>query len=124
MTNINDFDTSKVPSEAKEPITPSQVSPPIETELEPKAIADILGLSREEESKYHDKLDILLEWAKTKTDDHTLENLKWTVRELGFKIGSPPLGQKQITWLAEYAFLEMESQKINKRLKEFKNGSI
>ena len=122
--SINDFDTSKIPIETKEVKTPDQIAPPITTELEPKALSDILGLTREEESKYHDKLDTLLEWAKTQTKDHSLENLKWTVRELGFKLGSPPLGQAQVNWLAEYAFLEMESQKVNKRLEEFKHGSI
>jgi len=122
MTNINDFDTSKKPVEKKEINASKNLSPPIELELEPKALSDILGLTVEEERKYRDKLDILLEWAKTKTDDHSLENLKWTVRELGFTLGSPPLGQKQVNWLAEYAFLEMESQKINNRLEEFRHG--
>lgn len=120
---INDRDESKTPTKPVEVKTPEeQLSPPIEGELETTAISDILGLAKEESGKYHDKLDILLEWAKTKTDDHSIENLKWTIRDLGFKLGTPPLGQKLVNWLAEYAFLELESQKVNKRLEEFKHG--
>ena len=120
--SINDQDTSKTPVEHKEVPTPENLSPPAEEGLETNALSDILDLSKEETGKYHDKLSTLLEWAKTQTKDHTLENLKWTVRELGFKLGTPPLGQKQVLWLSEYAFLELESQKINSRLKEFKHG--
>ena len=122
MTNINDIDTSKTEVKPVEVKTPEQISPPAQGELETTALSDVLGLSREETSKYHDKLDTLLEWAKTQTKDHSIENLKWTVRELGFKLGSPPLGQHQANWLAEYAYLNLESQKINSRLKEFENG--
>lgn len=120
---INDIDTSRLPAKKEEVKTPEPVAAPVVQELETTAVGDILGLNKEEMGKYHDKIDTLLEWAKGKTDDHSLENLKWTIRELGFSIGSPPLGQKQINWLAEYAFLETESRKINNRLKQFKNGN-
>ena len=120
--NINDFDTSQTRGEAKEIVTPEQISPPVSEQLEHTAVSDIMGLDREETSKYHDKIDTLLEWAKTQTEDHTPENLKWTIRELGFKLGTPPLGQKLVNWLAEFAYLDMESKKLNKKLDQFKNG--
>ena len=124
MTNINDFDTSKVPTEHKEAVTPEQISPPVVTELEPRALSDVLGLTREEESQYRDKLDTLLEWVKTQTNDRSSGNLKTIFRELGNKIGTPPLGQKLVNWLAEYAYLELEELKIKKALKEFKHANI
>ena len=123
MTTINDFDESKKPIEPVEVITPEALTTPVQSELEKTALSDILGLSKEETGKYHDKLDTLLEWAKMQTKDHSLENLKWTIRELGFRLGTPPLGQHQANWLAEYAFLDMESKKLNNRLEEFKHGS-
>lgn len=122
MTTINDFDTSKQPTEVKEVKTPENLSPPITGELEVNALSDVLGLSREETGKYHDKIDTLLEWAKSKTDDHSLENLKWVIRDLGFNLGTPPLGQKLVNWLAEYAYLNKESIIINNQLDKMKHG--
>ena len=119
--NINDLDTSKTPVETKEPVTPDQISKPIQQELEVGAFTDVLGLTSEESSKYHDKIDTLIEWAKTKTDDHSVENLKWVIRELGFDLGTPPLGQKLVNWLAEYAYLSKESETIKKQLDKMKH---
>lgn len=120
---INDNDTSRVSEPQKEIKTPENLSPPIAQQLEVTALSDVLGLTREETSKYHDKLDTLLEWAKGKTDDHSIENLKWVIRDLGFNLGTPPLGQKLVNWLAEYAYLNKESQKINSRLDKMKHAS-
>ena len=119
---INDYDTSKKPVEQNELKTPENLSPPIREGLETGAFTEVLGLSKDDAGKYHDKIDTLIEWAKTQSDDHSLENLKWTIRELGFKLGTPPLGEKQVNYMAEYAFLSLESQKVAKRLKEYERG--
>lgn len=121
--SINDVDTSKKTVESVEVKTPDQLSPPVQTELEATAMADILGFDLNEASRYQDKVETLLDWAKTQSDDHSPENLKWVIRELSFKIGSPPLGQKLVNWLAEYAYLHKESQEINKRLDKMKHGN-
>lgn len=121
--SINDVDASLVKSEPVEVKTPDTLSPPIVGELEVNAVSDVLGLTKEEVGKYQDKLDILLEWAKTKTDDHSPENLKWVIRDLGFNLGTPPLGQKLVNWLAEYAYLNKQSQEINNRLDKMKHGN-
>lgn len=119
--SINDVDTSRVEELKVEVKQPETLSPPVQPELEVKAFSDVLGLTDEEVGKYQDKIDTLIEWAKTKTDDHSLENLKWVIRDLGFSLGSPPLGQKLVNWLAEYAYLSKESQSIKKRLDKMKN---
>lgn len=121
--SINDVDQSLVKSEPVEVKTPDTLSPPIVGELEVNAVSDVLGLTKEEVGKYQDKLDILLEWAKTKTEDHSPENLKWVIRDLGFNLGTPPLGQKLVNWLAEYAYLNRQSQEINNRLDKMKHGN-
>jgi hypothetical protein len=120
--SINDLATPVIETPKQEVITPDQISPPIDTELEIVAITDILGLTREEVGKYHDKIDTILEWAKSKSTDHSLENLKWVIRDLGFNLGTPPLGQKLVNWLAEYAYLNKESNIINKQLNKMKHG--
>lgn len=123
--SINDLNTSHVNNEIekKEVVTPDQISPPADREIEIIAITDILGLTKEEVGKYHDKIDTILEWARAKTDDHSIENLKWVIRDLGFSLGTPPLGQKLVNWLAEYAYLNKESQEINNRLNKMKHGN-
>lgn len=120
--SINDLDTSNKPQEKTEVKTPDQISPPAGEQLEHTAIADIMGLEKSEMTRYHDKVDTLLEWAKTQTEDHSPKNLKWVIRELGFKLGTPPLGQKLVNWLAEFAYLDMESKTLNKKLEVFKHG--
>ena len=121
--SINDVDQSKQEeSKEVEVKQPETLTAPAQQDIERSVMRDLLGVDDSELDQYHDKVNTLLEWAKTKTDDHSPESLRWTIRELGFNIGSPPLGQKLVNWLAEYAYLEMESQKVNKELEKYKHG--
>jgi len=101
-------------------VSEHSIDAPVVPELEMKAIAQVLGLENDLDlGKYEEKLGTLLDYAKTQTDDHSLDSLKWVVRELGFKLGTPKIGEKMVNYLAEYAYLSMEGKKIEKEKAQF-----
>lgn len=85
-------------------------------------IAQIFDLKPSEVSRYERPLNDLIEYAKMKTDDHSAEGLKWAIRSLGTKLGTPPLGEKLVTYLQRYARLYMESKKIEAEKDKFLRG--
>ena len=80
-----------------------------------RSIGIALGLEKESEfSKYADKIHTLLEYAKKESPDHTPENIKWVIRSLELKLGSPPFAEKRINHVARYAYLLSEESRIAK----------
>ena len=59
-------------------------------------VTQMFDLKDSEKSQYRSKLDALIEYAKMKTDDHSPEGIKWALRSLGTKLGTPPLGEKLV----------------------------
>lgn len=94
---------------------PGEMSPPMD--LAKMEVINMLGLKDGEESE---SVDTLLKWAKANTDDHSPEGLKWAIRNLEAKTGTPPLGEKVVTFLSRYAYLNLESLRINKELENYK----
>jgi len=72
--------------------------------------------------EFSDEIDDLLTWAKTQTEDHSPEGLKWALRELETRTGTPPLGEKTLTYLHRYAYLDMESKRIQAEKTKFIKG--
>lgn len=105
-----------VVKEAPEEIkSENNVSSPVLPELQEKAIFQVVGLDdANEQSAYRHKAQTLLDYAKSQTDDHSPENLKWIIRSLELKLGTPPLAEKRINFLSRYAWLEMEESKLKK----------
>lgn len=68
-------------------------------------------------------LDRLIDYAKSKTDDHSPESIKWVIRRLGTKLGSPPLGERKITYLSRFAYLDLQSGQLDKEKKRFLNAN-
>jgi hypothetical protein len=98
----------------------SKLSAPVLPELQEKAIHQVMGFEKESETHlYKHDIQILLDYAKSQTKDHSPENLKWIIRSLELKLGTPPLAEKRIKWLARYAYLSMESKKIEDEKKQF-----
>lgn len=94
-------------------------------ELEKKAICQVMGLENDGDAdRYSEKIDILLDYAKTQTTDKTLEGLKWAVRNLEMKLGSPPLSEKRINYVAQFAYLELQQKKLQKEKEKFVINSI
>lgn len=93
----------------------NNISSPVLAELQEKAIFQVVGLDdSNKQSAYRHKAQTLLEYAKSQTEDHSPENLKWIIRSLELKLGTPPLAEKRVNYLARYAWLEMEESKLKK----------
>lgn len=115
--------TEEKPIVMNEPIEVPVIEGELGGQMEANAIGSMFDLKPSEISQFEDKIKTLLDFAKSQTDDHSLENLRWTIRELQYKVGTPPLGEKMINYLEKYAFLKMQSNKIAGDLKKYeKNG--
>jgi hypothetical protein len=110
--------TTEPITEAREPVEPDK-TPQISGEMLVQQVAALFDLKPSEISRYHDKLNTLIDFAKSKTDQHSPEGLKWALRDLSLKIGSPPLGEKLINYLTRYAHLSNESRKVNQELAKY-----
>ena len=118
--SINDINEFK-PSEVKESVkvaTPNTISAPVSEDIQLRAISQITG-NENDVSQYDSELKTLLDYAKTQTKDHSPENLKWVIRQLELKTGTPPFGEKAIKYLARFAYLNLEQSKINKELESY-----
>lgn len=80
---------------------------------------ELFDMRPNEISKESKKLTTLIDYAKSKTDDHSAEGLKWALRTLSLKLGTPPMGEKLISYLTRYAHLSLESQKIEKEMNKY-----
>lgn len=108
--------------------TPKQIKVPEETpddsvsnEIQLKAITSALNIEADD-SNYTDEIDWLLAYAKDQATDNSLEALRWAIRDLEIKLGSPPLLGDRVKYLARYAFLFMEGKKTNKELQKMTRG--
>ena len=85
-----------------------------------KSVEQMVGLDTyEERARYQPHINTLLEWAKQQTKDHTPENIKWVIRQLEMRIGTPPIGEKLVSRLSRIAYLEMETKKMNEEIKSY-----
>jgi len=123
---INDIDESKVEVEQKEITTPDTLNEPVSSEMEAKAIAQAMNIDGKD-TNYTDELKWLLDYAKDQSDDNSLEGLKWAIRDLQDRIGTTPYLEDRVKYVARYAYLSLESKKLNTELKKMTrgiNGSI
>ena len=103
--------------------TPEGVSAPVQQELLEASIEQAMGLDNQEDKhRYHDKVDILIDYVKTQTKDLSPENIKWVIRSLELKLGTPPFSEKRINYVAQYAYLCMQTQKLEEDKKKFTQG--
>ena len=124
--NINDVDESRIPVETKD--TQVELKTPDETpdgsvssEIELNAITDALNI-KADDSNYTDEIDWLLDYAKDQAEENIPEGLKWVIRELETKLGTPPFLEDKVKFMARYAFLFMEGKKTNKELQKMTRG--
>jgi len=95
--------------EEEQNISPSETTPVLEGEMMLQQVGALFDLKPTECQKYANKLNLLIDYAKTQTDDHTIIGMKWAIRSLQGKVGTPPLGQKWLPYLCEYAHLKLEA---------------
>lgn len=85
-------------------------------------VASLFDFDYSETKQYKNKLDTLIEYAKTKTEDHSPQGIKLAVRSLGLKLGTPPLAEKLIEYVYRYAYLALEGNRIEDEKQRFLNG--
>lgn len=117
---VNENGEVKQPEKQEPMESQYAVDSDIVPELQQRMIGQVLGLEKDIEfDKYSDKLSLLVSYAKSQTTDHSPESLKWAIRSLEMKLGSPPIAEKRIAYVARYAYLEMEERKIKKEKEKF-----
>lgn len=118
---IVDSNNNIVESKEPEMVSHAATSAPALPEMLTNAVEQIVGLDDEADRyRYKNSVDTLLEWAKTKTKDHTPEGIKWAIRQLEMSVGTTPFAEKKAPFLARYAYLEMEKKKIDDELNTYK----
>lgn len=85
-------------------------------------IAKLFDLGENEMGTYRQKIQTLIDYAKVKTDDHSPEGLKWALRNLDLRLGTPPMGEKRINYMYRFAKLELESQRIKAEKEQYLKG--
>jgi len=85
-------------------------------------VAQLFDLKTNEVSEYKGKLQTLIDYAKSVSEDHTPEGIKWAIRELSFKVGTPPLGEKMINYLSLYAYTRSQRDELDSKLKKFEGN--
>jgi len=99
------------------------VSAPVKPEIMKLAVEDAMGLENAEEKyRYKEKVETLLEYVKTQTNDWSPESIKWVIRSLELKLGTPPFSEKRINYVAQYAWLCMETQRLAEEKEKFTKG--
>jgi len=85
-------------------------------------MGSLFNFTHAEVESYKTELNTLIEFAKTQTDNHSINELKWVLTDLGVRLGSPPLGEKRIKQLVRYAHLFLETkankEELDKMVKE------
>ena len=108
-------EVSDVPVAPSPGITGSQPD-----ELYQREVGRVLGLENESEfNKYQPNLKTLVDYAKSQTIDHSTENLKWVIRSLETKLGTPPFAEDRVKFITRYAWLLSEEKRINDEKKKF-----
>ena len=85
-------------------------------------IGNLFDLTPREISMERRKINTLLDYARLKTEDHSPMSLKWAIRSLSMKLGTPPLGEKLISYLTKYAYLYLETHKMKKELDKYEGS--
>lgn len=85
-------------------------------------ISQMFNMTPNEFNQNKTKLNVLLDYAKAKTEDHSAAGIKWALRETGMKMGTPPLGEKLINYLYNYARLYLDGKRIEEQKQKYLMG--
>ena len=125
MSEIREYneETKEITTE-EAPKELSTKSPPVisgsnPAEMQKLSIAKAMDMDYREISKNDGKMNTIMDWVKTQTDDLSPDNIQWVLRELGTKLGSTPFNETRIAFYARYAYLDLESKKIAKEKESF-----
>lgn len=88
------------------------------------AVEQVMDLDVKNAIQYRDSVDILVKWAKQETKNGSPEAVKWAIRELEMSLGSPPISEKRVAYVARYAYLRMEKAKLEKEIESYTANSL
>jgi len=113
-------DDGKEVKNKEEKFEHEEMDGPVSEEMTQRAVEQVLGLDENGNSgKFKNEVRTLIEYAESQTKDHSPESIKWVIRELELKVGTPPFGEHRVRYLARYAYLNMEGKKIEEEKKQF-----
>jgi hypothetical protein len=110
------------PVEEKESVQvdPTTIEGSQPDELYQREVGRVMGLENESDfDKYQPNLKTLVDYAKSQSTDHSPENLKWIIRSLNAKLGTPPFGEDRIKFISRYTYLVQEGKKIEEEKRKF-----
>lgn len=109
----------EVPENKPMEMAKDSVTAGVPYEIERGIISEMYGLDETEAKRSDQKINTLLEYAKSQNKELTPENLRWTLRELELKLGTPPISETMINYMARYAYLMTDKKKIEEEIKTF-----
>lgn len=98
--------------------TDGHIGIPIDNELEKIYLARNLGMENfDDMKKYQDQLERLIAWAREKGAT-SREDIAWQVKSLAGRVGGPQFGNNIVQHLSQWAYLEMERNRLDRQMKE------
>lgn len=88
-----------------------------EGEINEIAVKQVLELDRDD-TDYDDEIETLIKWAKRQVDDDDPQSLKWAIRDLRMRLGTPSMGDA-IKHLARFAYLDLEEKRVKEEKRKF-----
>ena len=92
--------------------TPDSISMRDTGEIDRIMVAQVLDMDLKEMGKSKNKIDTLMAWARAEADSDNPMHLKWVIKNLEARLGSPNFGETRIAKLSRYAYLNMEGKRI------------
>lgn len=117
-------DKAQTSTPPKAPLTHGTVEGFVQRDIEIKSMADVMGVEKYEVGLYSDDLDVLLRYAKSQTEDHSIESLKNQIRKIGNKLGSPPFPENRVKYVKNYAAILLQEIKLREDKKRFNQKHI
>jgi len=87
-----------------------------------ESVGRMFDLLPSEMSRYSDKLGTLIAYARTQTEDTSPEAIKWAIRALQSRVGTPPIGEKWLPYLSKYAYLKLETMNMQKEVEKYEHN--
>lgn len=117
MTPPDKTDMEKI-QEANDKALPQQVVEGAEPGvIDNIAVKQVLELERDN-TDYDEDIKTLVKWAKQQTDSDDPQELKWAIRDLRMRLGTPSFGDS-IKHLTRFAYLDLEEKRIKSEKQKF-----
>jgi hypothetical protein len=94
-------------------------TPVITGDLLLHSVGQMFNLRPGEIDNDREKILLLIDFAETLTEDRSPEGVKWAIRSLQGRVGTPPLGEKWLPFLSKYAYIKLESMKMQKEVEKY-----